>query len=312
MKCLTHTLQQRTDIPKDNFPQILAGAFDENLNAIIKHIKSRGIAHRAIFVLDQYGYTGVPLTTLTRIFNELPNAEIFLTLAVGWITAYLPNATTAAQKLGLSAEMIEKLSKNPDQELDLSDPEERPTLAAIQRILHHAFTSEVGSRFFTPFFIVSRESNRPYWFLHMANNARANDVVKTLHWEVENHFEHFGRSGLVMLGYDPNEDPEVTKQSVFQFDNQAKIKTETALLEDLSRRVSEKYSDGVTFSSLFEETCNETPATKKLIQEAVSKLCTEGEIEKKGVNGERHFSETLPYDDDIIKIPSQISFSFPK
>ncbi len=87
---------------------------------------------------------------------------------------------------------------------------------------HVPLAAPVGSRFYTLFFIVSRESNRPHWFLHMANDARANDVVKSLHWEVENHFQHFGGPGLMMLGYDPHVDPEVTRQTAFLFDNEAK------------------------------------------------------------------------------------------
>ncbi len=183
---LREVLRKRGDEPTDDgVIRLLEGAFEGHVDAIISGIKSRGRAHRAIFVLDQYGYTGVPVSTLTRIFDELPNAEVFLTLAVGWITAYLPNSRTAAERLGLSSEMITRLCATEEEALDVYDPERRPDLLAIQRILHHGFTAEVGSTYYTPFFIVSRESNRPYWFLHMANSARANDVVKSLHWEVE-------------------------------------------------------------------------------------------------------------------------------
>lgn len=307
---LQEVLRKRGDTPKDDgYIRILPGVFEEKIDSIITHIKSRGKAHRAIFVLDQYGYTGVPVAIIARIFQELPNAEIFLTLAVGWITAYLPNARVAAEKLGLNQKTFARLCAGADEELDINDPNKRPDLLAVQRLLHHVFTNEVGSRFYTPFFIISRDSNRPYWFLHMANNPRANDVVKTLHWEIENHFEHFGRSGLVMLGYDPSADNEVIDQLKFQFDDQAKESTHTSLLVDIPQRIFDKYPDGVTFGKLFQDTCNETPATKKLIAEAVSKLCIEGELEKVGVNGERRASSTLPFDDDEIWISSQTKFN---
>jgi three-Cys-motif partner protein len=230
---LREVLKKRGDSPtSDGNVALIEGEFEAHLEEVIARVKSRSRrASRAIFLLDQYGYTGVPVETLKRIFTELPKAEVFLTLAVGWITAYLPNASAAAAKLGIPADFLKKLAKADEDALDLTDPNRRPDLLTIQRLLHHAFTTEVGSSFYTPFFIVSRESNRPYWFLHMANSSRANDVVKNLHWEIENHFAHFGRPGLAMLGYDPNEDPEVTKQTAFDFSDAARVRTRTALME---------------------------------------------------------------------------------
>jgi hypothetical protein len=79
-------------------------------------------------------------------------------------------------------------------------------MLAIQTTLHEAFATQSGAAFYTPFFIKSGGSNRSYWFLHLANNARANDVVKDLHWKKSNHFKHYGRSGMrmLMLGFDPS------------------------------------------------------------------------------------------------------------
>lgn len=308
---LREVLQKRGDGPGESSAvHLIVGMFEEQLAIIISRIKSRGKAHRAIFVLDQYGYTGVPVATIARIFSELPNAEVFLTLAVGWITAYLPNARTAAERLGLSNEAMARLCATGDDSFDISDPERRPDLLAIQRILHHVFTSEVGSRFYTPFFIVSRESNRPYWFLHMANSPRANDVVKTLHWEVENHFEHFGAAGLTMLGYDPDADPEVTRQSTFRFDDQAKLRTRSCLLNDLPARLSLCHPSGVPFGRLFQEVCNETPATREVLARAVSELCIEGELEKVGGEGERRAPNTLPHEDDVVRVARQRTIKF--
>jgi hypothetical protein len=171
--------------------------------------------------------------------------------------------------------------------------------------LQHGFTAEVGSRFYTPFFIMSRESNRPYWFLHMANNSRANDVVKALHWEVENHFLHFGGAGLGMLGYDPDADPEVTGQTAFMFDDDARARTRDALLVALPARLASNHAEGVAFDDLFGEVCNETPATRELLAAAVRDLCVAGELEKKGATGERRASTTMPHGDDLVRAARQ-------
>lgn len=312
LQCLKSVLLKRGDLTEKNFPTLLEGAFENYVESIITQIKSRGRAHRAIFVLDQYGYTHVSPNVLARIFSELPNAEVFLTIAAGWITPYLSNCLDVAKRLGLSQQMIDELSKNPEHDLDLSDAGRRPDLLAVQRILHHIFTSVVLSRFYTPFFIISRESNRPIWFLHIANNERAHDVVKTLHWQFENHFEHFGGSGLKMLGYDPNADPAVTGQFKFKFDSDAKNETVSSLIQELPRRVSENYSTGIEFNQLFQNLCNETPANKELMGKAISKLCSEGELEKIGSKGEQREPATMPHDDDFVRIPVQTSFSIPE
>jgi three-Cys-motif partner protein len=93
-------------------PQILTGPFEDHVKAIIKDIKSVGRAHRAIILLDQYGYTAVPLPLLQEIFRELPNAEVFLTLATGWISGYLRNASEAAtvlrDRMGIRSEASEE------------------------------------------------------------------------------------------------------------------------------------------------------------------------------------------------------------
>ena len=284
--------------------QLIEARFEDQLDRIIDRIKSRGRsrAHRAIFVLDQYGYTGVPVPMLRKIFDELPNAEVFLTLAVGWIAAYLPTALDAAKKLGISDNVIAELSQTGD-EIDVGDPHQRPNLLAIQRLLHHAFTTEVKARYYTPFFIVSRESNRPYWFLHMANSSRASDVVKSLHWEVENHFMHFGGAGLTMLGYDPHASRD---QMRFAFDPPARISTQQALLQQLPTRIAQRYPDGVPFQKLFEETSNETPGTRCDIATAITRLCQEGELQKYGASRERRSPGTLPHADDIVQLHRQI------
>jgi hypothetical protein len=180
----------------------------------------------------------------------------------------------------------------------------------VQRILHHVFTNDIGSRFYTPFFIVSRRSNRPYWFLHMANNQRANDVVKVLHWEIENHFQHFGGPGLVMLGYDPHADPEVTGQLPFAFDDEAERRTRISLATDLPDRITTMYGDGVPFETLFRDLCNETPATREQLAKSISELCVSGELEKVGGEGERRAPTTQPHKDDVIKRARQIVFGF--
>lgn len=281
----------------------------DHLDAIIEGVKGRGRAGSSIFVLDQYGYSAAPPVLLRRIFDHLPNAEVFLTLATGWVTAYLPDLRTAGDRLGIGQDVVDRVAAFEEDGPSIADDGERPTLQRLQILLKEAFTTETGAAFYTPFFIVSRESNRSYWFLHMANNARANDVVKTLHWSVENHFQHFGGAGLAMLGYDPSRDPEVTGQSVlpFFFDDAARGRTTHALGESLPARIAREHPNGVRFADLFAGICNETPATKAMLAASVRDLCMARELEKRGGEGERRATTTAPKNDDLIQLSRQRS-----
>lgn len=306
--CLQEVLRRRSDwSAAQNQVQILEGEFEAHLDSIIRAVKDRGRAWRSIFVLDQYGYTAAPPALLRRIFESLPNAEVFLTLAVGWVAAYLPDLRTAADKLGIGQDVLDRVAGCGEDGPPIDDDAMRPTLQRLQVLLKEAFTTSIGSAFYTPFFIISRESNRSYWFLHMANSARANDVVKTLHWNVENHFEHFGGPGLAMLGYDPSRDPQVTGQPLlpFLFDDAARGRTSHALTESLAARIAQDHPDGVAFDQLFAQVCNETPATKAMLAGAVRDLCVARELEKRGGNGERRAPTTTPKSDDVVRLSRQ-------
>lgn len=309
--CLRYLISQRIDVDKNMPPQIIDSTFENSLDNIITAIQARKGKGRSIFVLDQYGYTGVPLDLITKIFGKLENAEIFLTLAVGWITSYLKTAADAVKKLGIPESVFKELIRKSEDDIDFSDPNQRPTLLVIQQILNYTFTKGLNSsKYYTPFFIMSRDSNRPYWFLHLANNDKAHDVVKALHWKIENHFNHFGKAGTGMLGYDPKQDPDYITQQKFFFDEDAKTQTTKALLTELPRTFSERFSSGISFGDLYKSICNETPADKKILQDAVSTLCSEGELQKVGVNDEQRAHKTPPKDDDVISIPAQKSFIF--
>jgi three-Cys-motif partner protein len=285
-------------------PTILTGTFEEQLAPIVASIKKQRGAHRAIFLLDQYGYTQVPLPSLQLIFRELPKAEVFLTLAVGWISAYLRDAACAPEilrRMGVRTEATEEEIQEQLLGGDASDDKFR----RVQWLLHHAFVQPSGARYATPFFIVSPESHRRYWFLHLANNLRANDVVKELHWTIQNHFSHYGDTGLAMLGFDPRREPDPGQLS-FAFDSFAKQRTERALLIQLPERIRSRHAEGVGFGDLFAEVANETPATKEMVRAALTKLCWAGDLTKRGGGGEQRRVETVVQDDDIVVLAKQI------
>jgi len=311
--CLRAVLARRPDWNREA-PRvhIHEGSFEQHLEPIIADIQRQGRIHRAIFVLDQYGYTAVPLPLIRRIFEALPNAEIFLTIAVGWITAYLPTIADMATKLGLPREVLDHIARDEGTAFDVDDPNRRPDLFAVQRLLQQVFT-RFGSIFYTPFFIVSRDSHRPYWFLHLAKSFRAHDVVTDLHWRVQNHFEHFGAPGIGMLGYDPLRDRDLIRQlPLFRFDERARGLTRDALMVGLPERMHAQFADGTSFGNLMCEIANDMPATEAQVAQIISDLCREGELSKRGAAGQRRAPETLPRVDDLIELPRQLRLSIPR
>lgn len=280
-------------------PHILTGRFEDQLAPIVADIKKKGKSPRAIFLLDQYGYTAVPLSSLQLIFKELPKAEVFLTLAVGWIAGYLRSVAEAPQVIRDSLGLRESATEEEIEEKLLGGEGSNDKLRVVQKLLHDAFVGESGAKYATPFFIVSRESHRPYWFLHLANSTRANEVVKELHWAMQNHFSHYGDAGLAMLGFDPDREADPSQLS-FAFDSFAMQKTERALLEEVPRRVASTYANGVSFDDLFAAVTNETPATKEMLGAALATLCRGGELQKQGGEGQRRHVETAVHGDDIL------------
>lgn len=296
------------------------GTFERNLNEVINQIKhraQRSRIFRTIFVLDQYGYTDVSVKAIKNIFSTLPDAEVFLTYGIGSLTAYAGNINDVVSKIAQSLHS----ERTPQEHID-NIPKDATsatfvrTMRAAQPILRNIFMGEGGARCYTPFYIMSRESNRPYWFLHMANSPKANDVVKEIHWGNANHFVHYGEPGLDMLGYDPKDDPEITGQPSLEhrFEGSDELRTIQALGEQLPSRIRTRYgSNKVTARDLYADHCNETPASSMIMRKALNELCLANELIKEGASGEERRDSTIIRPDDVVYISTQQKlFSFSK
>lgn len=284
-------------------------AFEEVVDSIIDKLRgASGRKSRPIFVLDQYGYNAIPVDMIAKIMTSLPTAEIFLTLAVDNISAHASTAQQALSQLRTSLHIDPRFEdffsgrKSMEEAGALSEEDRDRLMLYIQRLLHDAFAKRAGARCYTPFFITSRASNRSYWFLHLAHDSKANDVVKALHWKVSNHFKHYGGEGtkMLMLGFDPAVN---TQQIPFDFGESARDRTVNALVAELPAIIQEKYRNGVTLKDLYADLCNEIPASKEILGDAVNRLCVEEELNKAGAQGEDRKNRTKVKDSDIIRFP---------
>ena len=284
--------------------RILTGRFSEHLQAVIERVEERGPSRRVIFVLDQYGYSDVKFSDLRKIFQRLPNAEVILTLAIDWLVDFISDHMSTRQilsKLELDADLLLRIK------------EENPTTwrGKIQQLLSREFFVHSGAACYTPFFIHSVESHRAYWLLHFSGHSKARDVMTALHWELENHFQHFGGGGFAMLGFDPRRSViQSMRTRSFDFDLSAKAETQEALLDEIPRKIA-SLSDAVSFGSFFDFYVNETPATKKMFEECIQTLSKDREIVVKNARGKERRPGVRLEDEDLLVLPKQKIF-FPR
>ena len=171
--------------------------FEHAADDIIEDVRRRQPrAGRAIFLLDQTGFSQVDVARVSSIFAKLPTAEVILTFAADALINYLsetPQLIRAVAPLELTEPQIHDLIefRNGD-----------GGRALIQRVIRDHIRTLTGATFDTPFFIRPKQSRRALWFLHLSRHPTARDVMVQCHWESYNTFQHYGSGGFDMLGWD--------------------------------------------------------------------------------------------------------------
>ncbi len=275
-------------------------AFEDALQDTIEEISRRQPrAGRAIFLLDQTGYSQVPLQLAARIFQRLPAAEIILTFAVDALINFLE----------LNQQMIKALTP-----LDLTESEIADLIAMrdgdggkaiAQRALRSHIRSVVGAYFDTPFFIRPQVSRRALWFLHLSRHPTARDVMVQRHWDLENTFEHFGPGDFDILGWDALQGKSLP---IFNFSELDAQHMRSQLPNSLVRKThSLAKEQSLTVDGLRYALANETAATFRDIDRALITLFKENEIEIRNSNNKpRPKSIRKLNPTDQISIPKQM------
>ena len=195
---LSQVLDERNFNAPKHQVRVYDGAFEDVVDVIISDIKRRQPrAGRALFLLDQKGFSQVEFDLVRRIFNELAHAEVILTFAVDALVDRLvdrPQLYAAVRPIELEATDIRDLI-----ELKHGDGGK----ALVQRILRGHIRNGTGATYDTPFFIRPKQSRKALWFVHLSRHPVARDVMVQCHWNNFNTFEHYGSGGLDMMGWDP-------------------------------------------------------------------------------------------------------------
>ena len=155
---------------------IQTGLFEDNVKSVIQSIqKKQPRAGRAIFLLDQTGFSQVELSLVSLIFNELPASEVILTFAADALVNHLsqtPQIVKAVAPLQLSESQIHNLIQYRDGD---------GGRALVQRTLRDHARTITGATYDTPFFIRPKSSHRALWFLHLSRHPTARDVMIQQH-----------------------------------------------------------------------------------------------------------------------------------
>lgn len=286
--------------------RLIKGQFIQHAETVVKVSANRSKrAGKAIFVLDQYGYSEVPLPVLQNIFTTLGKAEIILTFNVDSLINYLSDKNLASfeRKTGfegaLSAADVDAVVKGPFWRRQ------------IQAKLYGNITAGSGAKHFTPFFIRPEKGHGDFWLLHLSQHSKARDVMAEAHWRHNNHFVHYGYAGLDMfgVGYVAKLDDTDKPQTAFEFDDIAAGRSRDSMLTEIPRILSSS-QEGLVFSEFFISHCNNTPATREMIEKASLELVRHGHIEVAGQDGGKRRVTAAIKDDDVIRIPKQKRFFF--
>lgn len=247
--------------------------FADELEGILTSIHQRQPrAGRAIFLLDQTGFSQVELALVSRIFDELPAAEVILTFAADALVNHLAQTPQIAK-------MVAPLQLTDSQIQDLiRDRDGDGGRALVQRTLRDHTRIVTGAMYDTPFFIRPGESRRALWFLHLSRHPTARDVMIQRHWDLHNTFEHYGRGDFGMLGWDTLKDSETLP--LFQFGELDQQQMEKQLLESLPRELFGLVSEQpITIDALRHMLANRTAARFSDLDQTIVRLVDEREFE---------------------------------
>lgn len=267
---------------------------DKEFEEVYPEIKSRIIDRKIMNVfynLDQYGHRNVSIQTVKDIMESHNSPEVLLTFAINALMTYLPKGNqlsliTNLNHLGIELKSLENLNEGV-----ISNT---AWLGSAEREIFETFRAVAP---YTSPFAINNPNGWCYWLLHFAKSHRARQVYNDKLHQNSSAQAHFGRSGLRMLSYDPNEEG-----TLYAFNlNGRKLATEE-LFEDIPRAISENKGP-VAVDKFFEAKYNETPAHSDDINKAILENPDLQVITPTG-----HMRRKRIHMDDHIKLKTQRSF----
>ncbi|WP_416463097.1 three-Cys-motif partner protein TcmP [Sphingomonas sp. VDB2] len=220
------------------------GAFEENKTSICDNIKSKNFKN-VLFNLDQYGYTQVSEKSLGYLMGVARSTEIFLTFAIESFLTYL----TPSRVIEISTNSSVPFAGNI---VDIDKNQNKNQwLGSVEKVIFEAL--RYISSYVSPFSIHNPDGWR-YWLIHFANSYKARQVYNDVLHKNKSSQAHFGRSGLNMLYYDPNEE-----LNLYLFDRASRSHARNQLDRDIPNLL-ETNGGHMRIDEFYSNSYNQTPA----------------------------------------------------
>ena len=309
-----HTAFLRSEIERSPFKdqldksiQIWTADFNERVDDVIKIAQARSPrAGRAIFLLDQYGWSRVAFRSIRSILGQLNKAEVFLTFSVDALIDYLSERSLdlkAFAEIDVDAGLVREL-------VSIKQAEQAGYRAAIQNGLYKHVQAATEAPFYSPFFIKSPEAHRSYWFIHLSKHREARNEIGMIHWQENNTSVHHGGRGLHALGFSTGQSLDQLTMD-YLFDGHAKEASRAALRDQLPRLIVDSADADLapSLEDLFGLHCNDTPVVRELLEEVLLALRTEGDISIVGEGGtEKRRARKVEWTDRVVLKPQRTLF----
>lgn len=310
LETLSTVLERQNLQPKvDGKGGLIRESFEKSVCKIIEEIKSEGRTHKALFILDQYGYADVPKATLNHIFTSLPHAEVFLTFAVDWLIDYL---SAKPERIDECRVRLEKLGIEIGVEEIIETREASPYgRLLIQELLSEELSRACGAEYFTRYFIQTenpkgKQSHRTFWLVHMSRHHIARDEMLKVHWESANHLSvHSGAAGIDdqgmgVLGYSTHHDDRLGQYNLeYQFDQEAEQHSINELLKVIPHLIWDRKA--ISFSDLIGVIGNYTPISSEILKRVIDVLLANKDIVVQSPNGVIRRKGSAIHWDDVIE-----------
>ena len=274
--------------------------FEDEVDDIFGEIiRRQPRSRRAIFLLDQTGFSQVKLALVARILRELPAAEVILTFAADTLVNFLvetPSLVKSVAPLELPESRIQSL---------IAQRNGAGGRALVQRVLRTHLRTITGATYDTPFFLRPEKSRRALWLIHLSRHPTARDVMIQRHWDHRNTFEHYGPGGFEMLGW---EALEARTFPLFRFGKIDAEKMRDQLLESMPDQLAcLAHDQPVTVDAVRHALANETAARFSDLDRVILDLFREKEFDILNPDGKmrsRSLRQLRPT--DRIALPSTL------
>ncbi|MDH2917757.1 MAG: three-Cys-motif partner protein TcmP [Sideroxydans sp.] len=307
-KYLRHWLDARhqenaIDSVDYNQTEVITSEFLQELPNIIHKIQQRKMGEHAIFVLDQYCYKDIPLPDIANIMRTVKGAEVVMTFNVENLITYI--SEHAANRKSVENIGLDKYI--PWAEIKtIKATQKREWRKILQRHLAHGIKSETRVGFMTLFFVKPYGTNTwGYWLIHLSNQYRAHEVMKSIHWNHATDFGHELEPGIFVLGYDANDDGDYTGQETFEFGEQSKDACINSVAEHFGKTIY-SLDKPIPIAKLFRGCVSESTAAEKHLLAATKQLHSSKNIVVISKTGTVRRPSRTYRQDDIIEPSKQI------